>query len=532
MKSGMTFESPWLPALRLNVVFAMLLILGLVGCQTPPESKKKTQEPDAFQQENARILAFGTLVFRSTHMTYPDPDESNNSADVYRFQPRVAVLTDRIAAIPGNRFGFLFEITDLPPNKPVRLKRVVRHPPRRLRNGGHATETVDEFPLMLPPDGIIRGYAATHFQRKADMLPGEWSVEVWHENKKLLAKKFTVFSTRPEPVDPWHPSALEMVWGQRNSRGIQVGLGSSTPGTLSVKIRIEDSSGMDSNKEETAVHPCVRILVRGAGPSWMPLKLLKPPAKEESPNPSAFATLDPEGFITVNLDRLGTNALPICLSEYEWPIVTTAEVALRAELTFDSPHETNGWQSSLNSGTLILPTTAISASHLAASLVEAGPVSANILEFGTFRPEGVTQRVLHEGIANRALDQHQRVVFLKRTEEIPGTLNTSFGYRFEITGLVPGSLAELKHTTTHPPIHAPDGRIVTQFQTHSRRLVRSDGTVSGFMGYGFDEEYEIVPGKWLMEVFLDGERLLQKSFEVLKTNADKQPDLGDRESER
>lgn len=470
-------------------------------------------------------------------MTEPSSEDPNRVADVQQLQPRVDQQTDRIAAIQGNRFGFLFEITGLPSAEPVRLKRVVNHPPHWVPGGGKSTQTVDEFPMLLPKGGTIRGYVAMVFADDWDMLPGKWSLELWRDGTRLLSKEFTVFATRPLPLGPRGSYDLQAVWGPSDSSGLQLGLAAPEPGVLAANIRNQGHDIVRYNKIEVHLHPGLRLFVRRPDGSMTPLNNRQPPPERlPRANPGitfgavAPGEVIPGGIIAMKRSRLWNCTFAVSLTDFEWPVFTGDQVEIQMELDLRSPDCTNGWQGRLQSGILALPTTALTGRSMSAS-PPAGPVEARVVDFGTYRPLGASRRVFHPGIANKSLDAISgAVMFLQRTDLIPGHLNTHFGYTFEIAGLPAGAHAQLTCVTSHPPIATPDGRVVTQHRWNFDRPVPSDGVLQSFMGYTLEEDYEIVYGEWVMEVLLDGKRLLQKKFVVFDPNQQKPGEGNERRS--
>ena len=106
------------------------------------------------------------------------------------------VNSDRIPAILNSRFGFGFVLSVTPTDAGAKLVklRFVRNFPadgiadpktgeRRLREQG-------EYNFDISQSEYLCGYI---FDRGEELVPGQWSLEVWHGNRKLVEKSFTVF---------------------------------------------------------------------------------------------------------------------------------------------------------------------------------------------------------------------------------------------------------------------------------------------------------------------------------------------------
>ena len=517
----------------------VLLAVVMVGCQSVPEPPQRQQAPQG-PRGSAQILDFGTITFGATRMNYPSAGDPNTVTDVQRLQPRVDQHTDQIAAIRGNRFGFLFAITGLPSAEPVRLKRVSKHPSRRMPGGGSSTESVDEFPVLVPKGGAIGGCVSVTFHDDTDMLPGKWSLELWRGEMKLLAKEFTVFATRPLPVGPRGSYDLEAVWGPLGASGLQLGLASPEPGLLGASIRNQGQDAVHYNNFEVRLHPGLRLFVRGPDGSMTPLNNRQPPLKlKRLPRSDPAITVGVAapgevilgGLIPRKRGRLWNCSFAVPVTDFEWPVFIGDEVEIQMELDLRSPDCTNGWQGRLQSGILVLPTSALTGRKMSTPAPDI-PLEAKVLDYGPYRPVGESRREFHPGIANKSLDRFTgTLLFLQRTDHIPGLLNTHFGYTFEIAGLLAGTRAALTCVTSHPPIRTPDGQVLTQHRWNAARVVGSNGVVNSFMGYSFEESYEIVYGEWVMEVLLDGKRVLQKRFTVFDPNQQQAPGANERGSQ-
>jgi hypothetical protein len=63
----------------------------------------------------------------------------------------------------------------------------------------------------------------------------------------------------------------------------------------------------------------------------------------------------------------------------------------------------------------------------------------------------------------------------------------------------------------HPPMRGPDG------QERAESIIPmdvcfEDGKAEDFLIYGLEEEFEVLPGQWILQVRHNGEVLLSRSF--------------------
>jgi hypothetical protein len=102
----------------------------------------------------------------------------------------------------------------------------------------------------------------------------------------------------------------------------------------------------------------------------------------------------------------------------------------------------------------------------------------------------------------------------KRTGKIPARIGLQFGIEFFVTGLPSNSVVILRKTVNHPMITKPDGKASKGYTRHMPILTTKDGTIRRVEGYGFDHEYELVPGEWTIEFWFKNHKLAGKTFQV------------------
>lgn len=129
---------------------------------------------------------------------------------IYASSPRVAVgrsqrgmtryqaeqielkeATRTVVARIGTEFGFRYRVTGKPSGAPVLLTIVTKFPaPGVLAPKG-------AVPFVQDVDSVIvalnaRSFITWPFERRSDLVPGIWTVEIWQGTKKLGEQKFNV----------------------------------------------------------------------------------------------------------------------------------------------------------------------------------------------------------------------------------------------------------------------------------------------------------------------------------------------------
>ncbi len=148
----------------------------------------------------------------------------------------------------------------------------------------------------------------------------------------------------------------------------------------------------------------------------------------------------------------------------------------------------------------------------------AGEPKGRILKYGIFkradREEIVETPETPSGVTRLPAGYLSIAVI---TNRIPARKGIQFGIRYEVTNLdlKDGETVEITKVTTHPPMKKPDGKVYESFSFVEKSLV-TKGRVEAQTGYGFDHDYELVPGVWRIEMELAGKTLIAQEFSVFK----------------
>ena len=115
------------------------------------------------------------------------------------------------------------------------------------------------------------------------------------------------------------------------------------------------------------------------------------------------------------------------------------------------------------------------------------------------------------GVAS-AVDSYKNI---EATTEIPGRLGLEFGFQYVIVGAPEGAEVPVEITYTFPApglIDPADPKPV--LESRITRDKKIGETI--YLGYGFENEWEIVPGTWTFSVSYKGKELGEQSFTVSK----------------
>lgn len=138
--------------------------------------------------------------------------------------------------------------------------------------------------------------------------------------------------------------------------------------------------------------------------------------------------------------------------------------------------------------------------------------AAETLAFGTFTSSGTKRFTRGATRSAPPADHIEDYRFEDFTTRIPMVLGTQFGLEYQVNTKPknrPISLTTIIRFP-EPGLQAPRGKTYTESKETYRRKVGEPH----LHGYGFDEEWELVPGKWVFEVWHNKAKLISKTFTV------------------
>ncbi len=101
------------------------------------------------------------------------------------------------------------------------------------------------------------------------------------------------------------------------------------------------------------------------------------------------------------------------------------------------------------------------------------------------------------------------------TDRIPLVKDTYFGYQYRLFNLPPEALIapvmRLRKVLIHPEMTLPDGSKTTGWDRPMKGRVETQ-QVMGFDGYVFNEDYELVEGDWIFQLWYKDKKLIERKF--------------------
>jgi len=137
-------------------------------------------------------------------------------------------------------------------------------------------------------------------------------------------------------------------------------------------------------------------------------------------------------------------------------------------------------------------------------------VGVEIVERGLYTMEVVEVQQDPSGVPH---DVVQNLCHISSSTAVPMKLNVHFGFRYRLIGVPEGQEVEVRAVTRYPTTVSPPGGPGPITESGYTGRLRA-GVVS-YHGYGFDYDWELIPGRWWLEIWQGKRRLAAQSFDVI-----------------
>lgn len=147
---------------------------------------------------------------------------------------------------------------------------------------------------------------------------------------------------------------------------------------------------------------------------------------------------------------------------------------------------------------------------------EAAAPTIELLEEGSFLMIGDSHAHDAPEAATGKTNMVDEAELLQSGSVFSASKGLNFGYRYNLHS--PGdnrcNVEGFDMFIVHPPIKGPDGQWRTT-STIPMKVCFNDGKAEDFLIYGLEEDYEVLPGSWTLQVRKDGQVLISRSFTLL-----------------
>ena len=145
---------------------------------------------------------------------------------------------------------------------------------------------------------------------------------------------------------------------------------------------------------------------------------------------------------------------------------------------------------------------------------DAQVTSVKIEKVGIFSAaSGTSQKPAAEGIPFAAV---QNVHLTRKTTTVPIAKGLNFGFEYEAIGKPLGERATLHFVVIYPPpgLHKPGSSSPLARDEYDRKV--RIGVKNRFDGYELDNDWELVPGSWTLEIMNGSTTLASETFTLVK----------------
>ena len=135
-----------------------------------------------------------------------------------------------------------------------------------------------------------------------------------------------------------------------------------------------------------------------------------------------------------------------------------------------------------------------------------------VFEYGIYAaPPGLVEGFTTEGLEHLGIEH---VELIEKTRTVVAQVGTEFGFRYLLIRIAENEAIPITIVMKFPPpgMSAPG---------ESRRFMRDDYTVvlpagdDWYEGWWFSDRDYIVPGSWTFEIWCEGKKLAEQTFEVI-----------------
>ncbi len=138
----------------------------------------------------------------------------------------------------------------------------------------------------------------------------------------------------------------------------------------------------------------------------------------------------------------------------------------------------------------------------------------DVVEYGIYRTE-TTKRTETPGTAGGYVRTLTNIRNSEVTSTIPARPGVRFGFRYNVVGAPDGTQVPVTIVDKFPKQGLRKPGSAESFYREEYVAQKTIGRES-YTDYGFDHDWELVPGTWTIELWYQGRKLTEQSFTVIK----------------
>jgi hypothetical protein len=139
-------------------------------------------------------------------------------------------------------------------------------------------------------------------------------------------------------------------------------------------------------------------------------------------------------------------------------------------------------------------------------------LSVEILQEGRFETKGDVSIDAPQTPAGKT-GEYSEIRLLKAGTDFKASKGLTFGFRYQLKGAFKGPMMGYEMHVIHPPMQGQDGKMHTT-TTAALELYFVDGVARDDLVYILSEDFEVLPGKWTLQILLDGNVLISRDYRL------------------
>mgnify|MGYP001812402636 CR=1 FL=1 len=142
-------------------------------------------------------------------------------------------------------------------------------------------------------------------------------------------------------------------------------------------------------------------------------------------------------------------------------------------------------------------------------------IKTSVFQFGIYKATRKGQVTTSSTSNTGKVVRKPELEHVSMTDRIPLVKDTWFGYQLRLWNLPPEAMIKpvmkLRRILIHPEMTLPDGSTTTGYDRPFKGRVQTQQVI-GFDGYAFNEDYELVEGDWIFQIWYQDQKLIERKF--------------------
>jgi len=188
----------------MKYIVSVAISLILIGCDKGLSQAENTEDavitPSYLEGPmKGKVGRSGLYRMLRSGGVVNNPNTSTGKA-ISRPVVQLVKKTDRIPLIIGAQMYMQYRMWPFPKSPAyVELRRVLKHPPMTLPDGSISTGSDFMLKRKVSSNQVI-SYTGYSFDEDYELVAGDWNIEIWYKDEKLIEQKFTTYSPTKEEV--------------------------------------------------------------------------------------------------------------------------------------------------------------------------------------------------------------------------------------------------------------------------------------------------------------------------------------------